>query len=190
MPAAARLFNARNAARRQSTETWCTSAVNFSFLFLLTASRMRACAWDTALRLCVRPCVASPHSLGPTPSLHRLRRSAGHVVRRLPRYSGWVRLSPHRASRASASGLPRAAPGAAAQGNAETSRFPRRRCAHMPGSQTARSRSGTRDRVPDHIAFCRNEGIGTPDDWNFAAQWLAYAFPCQRFTRRLATTRA
>jgi hypothetical protein len=44
--------------------------------------------------------------------------------------------------------------------------------------------------VPDRIAFCRNEGIGTPDDWNFAAQWLAYALPYQRFTRRLATTRA
>src|SRR5947199_112882 len=54
MPAAARFFNAKNAARRQSTETWCRSAVSFSFLFLLTASRMRTCAWDTAFRLCVR----------------------------------------------------------------------------------------------------------------------------------------
>ena len=62
-------------------------------------------------------------------------------------------------------------------------------CAHARVSDGAES-IGTRDRVPNHIAFCRNEGIGTPDDWNFAAQWLAAAFPCQRFTRRLTTTRA
>ena len=80
-------FNAKNAARRQSTATWCRSAVSFSFLFLLTATRMRACAWDTALRLCV-PTVRC----GSAFPLHRLRRSTSHVVRRLPRYSGRVRL--------------------------------------------------------------------------------------------------
>src|SRR6266404_1319035 len=33
---------------------WCRSAVSFSFLFLVTAPRMRSCACDTASRLCVR----------------------------------------------------------------------------------------------------------------------------------------
>ena len=54
------------AARRTSTLTWCRSAVSFSCLFLLTASRMRACAWDTASRLCVRTVLcSSAFSLAP-----------------------------------------------------------------------------------------------------------------------------
>jgi len=35
------------------------------------------------------------------------------------------------------------------------------------------------------MAFRRLEGVGTPEQ-TFAAQWLAYAFPCQRFDARLA----
>jgi hypothetical protein len=93
MPAAARLFNARNAARRQSTETWCRSARQlllavpvdgFSYAGLRLGHGLSGSASG--------PCFASPHSPWSTPSLHRLRRSTGHVVRRLPRYSGWVRL--------------------------------------------------------------------------------------------------
>src|SRR5260370_36465273 len=38
---------------------WCKSAVSFSFLFLVTAPRMRACACDTAARLCVRTVLCS-----------------------------------------------------------------------------------------------------------------------------------
>jgi hypothetical protein len=36
-----------------------SSAVSFSPRFLVTASRMRACAWDTASRLCVRTMLCS-----------------------------------------------------------------------------------------------------------------------------------
>ena len=36
------------------------------------------------------------------------------------------------------------------------------------------------------IAFCRLESIGTPNVKSFAAQWLAYTHPCQRFADGLA----
>src|SRR6478609_2509696 len=60
MPGAALRLRAKNAARNRSTLTWCRSAVSCSLPFLLTASRMRACAWDTAARLCVRTVLCSP----------------------------------------------------------------------------------------------------------------------------------
>jgi hypothetical protein len=53
----------------------------------------------------------------------------------------------------------------------------------MPGSTTAPGRQGTRDDAPHRIAFHRNKSVGTQDDVNFAAQWLAYARLCQRFAR-------
>jgi len=59
----------------------------------------------------------------------------------------------------------------------------------MPGSQTAQGRSGARISAPSHIAFRSNDSVGTPDS-HFAAQWLAYAHPCQRFviaSRRFLT---
>ena len=63
---AAFLLRLRNPARSTSTLTWCRSAVSFSSLFLVTASRMRACAWDTAARLCVRTVLCCPaFSLAP-----------------------------------------------------------------------------------------------------------------------------
>jgi hypothetical protein len=55
----------------------------------------------------------------------------------------------------------------------------------MPGSTTAPGRQGTRDVAPHRVAFHRNKSVGTQDDVNFAAQWLAYACLCQRFARSL-----
>ena len=55
----------------------------------------------------------------------------------------------------------------------------------MPGSQTAQGRARARDRALVRLAFRRLESVGTPEQ-NFAAQWLAYAIPCQRFDARLA----
>jgi hypothetical protein len=40
------------------------------------------------------------------------------------------------------------------------------------------------------MAFCRLDGISAPDVKSFAAQWLAYVYPCQRFARGLAAARA
>ena len=75
-------------------------------LFLMTASRMRTCACDTASRLCVRAVLcSSAFSFGPAPSLHGLRSSQGRLVRSLPRYYGRP-TSPSGSSSATASGLP------------------------------------------------------------------------------------
>ena len=58
----------------------------------------------------------------------------------------------------------------------------------MPGSQTALGRACARNNAPVHIAFRQRNGVGTQDDVDFAAQWLAYAFPCRRFADALADT--
>ena len=54
----------------------------------------------------------------------------------------------------------------------------------MPVSTTTRSRPMSRDHDMGRIAFCRTESIGAPK-LVFAAQWLAYAIPCQRFASPL-----
>jgi hypothetical protein len=69
--------------------------------------------------------------------------------------------------------------------NEETSRFPCKERPYMPGSQTTRSRSHARARAHDHLAFRWSDGVGAPIE-AFAAQWLAYTFPCRRFASGLA----
>ena len=56
----------------------------------------------------------------------------------------------------------------------------------MPGSTTALGRAGARYSAPVHVAFRQPNGVGTQDDVDFAAQWLAYAIPCRRFAEVLA----
>jgi hypothetical protein len=56
----------------------------------------------------------------------------------------------------------------------------------MPESQTTRDQAGTRASAPACVAFCYFESISVPDFEIFAAQWLAYARPCQRFAPILA----
>jgi hypothetical protein len=46
-----------------------------------------------------------------------------------------------------------------------------------------------RYRAP-HIAFRENEHVGARDYQVFAARWLAYALPCQRFADILANANA
>ena len=67
----------------------------------------------------------------------------------------------------------------------EISRFPDEERAHMPGSATTRGRSPARAHASDHVAFRRDNGVGTPEDL-FAAQCLACAYPCRRFAPGLA----
>lgn len=59
----------------------------------------------------------------------------------------------------------------------------------MPGSATTRGRSCARVGAHARVAFRRDEGVGTPKDI-FAAQWLAYAFPCRRFALGVAANDA
>jgi hypothetical protein len=58
----------------------------------------------------------------------------------------------------------------------------------MPGSRTAQGRLGARTSAPARVAFRFNNSVGALDEVNFAAQWLAYTHPCQRFVMCLAAT--
>ena len=71
----------------------------------------------------------------------------------------------------------------------EISRFPGRRLLRMPGSATTRGWLVSCDNDTGHLAFCWTENISAPN-LSYAAQYLAYALPCQRFACGLTTTRA
>ena len=60
----------------------------------------------------------------------------------------------------------------------------------MPGSQTTQGRPGTRSNAPVRVAFRYCNSVGTLKSRSFAARWLAYAHPCQRFTSYLTIRRA
>ena len=65
----------------------------------------------------------------------------------------------------------------------EISRFPSKERAHMPVSKTTPGRLGARVIAPIRVAFRHRNDVGTQDEGTFAAQWLAYALPCQRFAK-------
>ena len=58
----------------------------------------------------------------------------------------------------------------------------------MPGFQTTPGRAGARTSAPDRVAFRPSNGVGTQNEVLFAAPWLAYTHPCQRFVMCLAAT--
>ena len=68
----------------------------------------------------------------------------------------------------------------------EISRFPSKERPHMPVSTTTPGRLGARVIAPIRVAFRQQNDVGTQDEGTFAAQWLAYALPCQRFAGALA----
>jgi len=70
----------------------------------------------------------------------------------------------------------------------EISRFPSKERAHMPVSQTTPGRLGARVIAPSRVAFRQRNDVGSREEGTFAAQWLAYALPCQRFADALAGT--
>ena len=67
----------------------------------------------------------------------------------------------------------------------EISRFPCKRLLRMPGSTTTRGRHVSCDIDTGRVAFCGTENISTPN-LSYAAQYLACALPCERFTSALA----
>jgi hypothetical protein len=69
----------------------------------------------------------------------------------------------------------------------EISRFPDRRLLCMPGSTTTRGWLMSCVDVTDHLAFCWTESISAPN-LSYAAQYLAYTLPYQRFACSLAAT--
>jgi hypothetical protein len=56
----------------------------------------------------------------------------------------------------------------------------------MPGSTTTPGHPSARDDALGRMAFRCLDGVGTRDINSVVAQWLAYAFPCRRFTGILA----
>ena len=71
----------------------------------------------------------------------------------------------------------------------EISRFPCKRLLRMPGSTTTRGRQVSRGIDTRRVAFCGTENISTPN-LSYAAQYIACALPCERFTPVLAENRA
>jgi hypothetical protein len=69
----------------------------------------------------------------------------------------------------------------------EISRFPSKERAHMPVSKTTPGRLGARVIAPIRVAFRHRNNVGTRNEGTFAAQWLAYALPCQRFADALTS---
>ena len=123
--------------------------------------------------------------LGPAPSLHALRSSQGRLVRSLPRYYGQVRLlhPAHRRLRPPA--FPTTSRPRRTGTAMEISRFPSKRLLRMPGSTTTRGQHVSCDIDTGCVAFCWTENISAPD-LSYAAQYLACALPCERFTSALA----
>jgi hypothetical protein len=60
----------------------------------------------------------------------------------------------------------------------------------MPGSATTPGRPGACDGALGCFAFRSLNSVGTRDINSVAAQWLAYAYPCQRFVAYLAVRHA
>jgi len=60
----------------------------------------------------------------------------------------------------------------------------------MPGSTTTPDRLGACDIAPIRVAFRQQNDVGVREQEPFAARWLAYARPCQRFADALASIRA
>ena len=56
----------------------------------------------------------------------------------------------------------------------------------MQVSKTTPGRLGARVIAPIRVAFRQRNDVGTRDEGPFAAQWLAYVLPCQRFADALA----
>jgi len=122
-------------------------------------------------------------------------RSTGSAAVRTALFVGFPALwqsltSHHRTSSATAPRLP----------DADRRRLPNGRSRDLPvpaqgASAHARvsdhaGSSGPRAGAPGHVAFHLVHGVGTQDETPFAAQWLAYAPPCQRFAEALAGSRA
>ena len=60
----------------------------------------------------------------------------------------------------------------------------------MPGSQTTQGRPRACDNARHRVAFRYANSVGTLNNIAFAAQWLAYAHPCQRFAPHLTVRHA
>jgi hypothetical protein len=63
----------------------------------------------------------------------------------------------------------------------ESSRFPCKERACMPGSTTTPGRPRAGDSARRRTAFRYTDSVGTREQFSFAAPWLACTYPCRRF---------
>jgi len=68
----------------------------------------------------------------------------------------------------------------------ETSRFPCKERACMPGSPTTPGRPSACVDALGHVAFRYTDSVGTREQFSIAAQWLACTYPYRRFADTLA----
>src|ERR1700738_678571 len=138
--------------------------------------------------LCRARAWLSPIPLGPRPWLHQLRSRLPGFVRWLHSYYGGVRLLMIVHHRLRLLAFPTRASAARTMvlADHEISRFPSKERAHMPVSKTTPGRLGARVIAPIRVAFRHRNDVGAQNEGTFAAQWLAYALPCQRFAEALA----
>src|ERR1700738_5348923 len=142
--------------------------------------------------LCRARAWLSPIPLGPRPWLHQLRSRLPGFVRWLHSYYGGVRLLMivHHPLRLPPFPTPARAARKLALAGHGVARFPSKERGHMPVSKTTPGRLGARVIAPIRVAFRHRNDVGTQDEGTFAAQWLAYAPPCQRFANTLTGTGA
>src|SRR5450759_1219213 len=153
--------------------------------------KLRTAKWGSMVCLPRSPCFAGPHFPWPPPfappAPQRIAPPCSSASQLL-----WRSLTPH--VRASSDTAPRL-PDADQICNMPVvgrgvSRFPRKELPHMPVSSTTPGRLGARNLAPIRVAFRQRNDVSTQDESTFAAQWLAYALPCQRFADALAGSRA
>src|SRR5207253_1520779 len=128
---------------------WCRSAVSFSFLFLVTAPRMRSCACDTASRLCVRTVLCNSAFLS-VPLLPFTGSAAGGPAL-FAGFAGIISESDFFAPFIIGYGLrpSRCGPGTASQGGDEDIPVPAQEvCVHAEGLKTTRGGEGPCDDGP------------------------------------------
>src|SRR5271157_4533417 len=167
--------------------TWCRSEVNRSFFLCLAACRTRSSACDTLSRSCgPARALLSRVSLGPRPWLHQLRDGSLRFVHRLHSYYDGVRLLGSVHHRLRLLVFPTRTCGIPPQAKPETSRFPCNELLHMPVSLTTPGWADPRNNASVHVAFRKTDDVGARDFQAFAAQLLAYTFPCRRFDAALA----
>src|SRR5262247_3678809 len=193
-PGAASRLSAKNASRNRSTLRWWKSAVNFSSFLCLAACRTRSSACVTRTQPCVRCVLCSPTfllvpALGSTGSAA----SATDVASAL--FVGFAAtMAECDFSRSCIIGY----------GSSPSRHGPEQHATYLAVGPTVRS-PGSRTRsvrtcqvlrprrvfgalaiiAPLRFAFRKQNCIGTRNDASFAARWLAYAHPCQRFAETL-----
>jgi hypothetical protein len=156
----------------------------------LGVSRQRRACHEASIQPVARPNRQLPDFARAGSWLHRLRYGLLRFVRRLHRYYNGIRLlgSVHRRLRLLV--FPTRTDGVHPPAKPEASRFPCKELPHMLRVFDHAGLGGRSRYRASHVAFRDSDHVGVRKYQAFAARWLAYALPCQRFAGILANTDA